>query len=161
MIEIPLAILRKAMPYIVGGILVLVILGIGYKFGRDSATAKFERQQREASAQARSEEQRRQTSIEIIRREAKKDAEQRKADSVDLDTAVSSLQQQTSSYAANVSCDPAATARGQTATRAAMVLSDLLTSANQRNAELAKAFDDARAAGLICEKSYDALTAQD
>jgi len=62
--------------------------------------------------------------------------------------------------AATVSCpstDTAAIARGQAATRAAMVLSDLLIRADARAGELAKAYDRARVAGQQCEREYDAL----
>ncbi|WP_327440354.1 DUF2514 family protein [Pseudomonas donghuensis] len=55
------------------------------------------------------------------------------------------------------SADPAVAARGQAATRAAMVLSDLLTRTDARAGELAKAYDRARVAGLACEASYTAL----
>lgn len=63
--------------------------------------------------------------------------------------------------AATVSCpgpDTAAVARGQAATRAAMVLSDLLARADKRTESLAEALDRARAAGRQCEREYDALT---
>ncbi|HAB02148.1 MAG TPA: DUF2514 domain-containing protein, partial [Pseudomonas sp.] len=62
--------------------------------------------------------------------------------------------------AATVGCpgtDTAAVARGQTATRAAMVLSDLLARADARAGELAQAYDQARIAGQLCEASYNAL----
>ncbi|MNJ75359.1 hypothetical protein D3C77_724460 [compost metagenome] len=62
--------------------------------------------------------------------------------------------------AATVSCpatDTAAIARGQAATRAAMVLSDLLARADARAGELAKAYDRARIAGRTCEAAYTAL----
>lgn len=39
---------------------------------------------------------------------------------------------------------------------AAMVLSDLLTRADERAGELAKAYDVARIAGLACEEHYRA-----
>ncbi|WP_205298029.1 DUF2514 family protein [Pantoea sp. Cy-639] len=42
-------------------------------------------------------------------------------------------------------------------TRAAMVLSDLLSRADARAGELASAYDRARIAGLACEASYNAL----
>jgi hypothetical protein len=39
-----------------------------------------------------------------------------------------------------------------------MVLSDLLTRADARAGELAKAYDQARIAGQQCEAEYDALS---
>lgn len=65
-------------------------------------------------------------------------------------------------FAAAVSCpgtDTAAVARGKAATRAAMVLSDLLARADARAGELAKAYDQARIAGEQCQREYDALSA--
>ena len=65
-------------------------------------------------------------------------------------------------FAAAVSClgtDTAAVARGQAASRAAMVLSDLLARADARAGELAKAYDQARIAGEQCQREYDALSA--
>ncbi|MEG0637301.1 MAG: DUF2514 family protein, partial [Pseudomonas sp.] len=62
--------------------------------------------------------------------------------------------------AATVSCpgpDTAAVARGQAATRAAMVLSDLLDRSVATNRELAQAYDRARIAGKQCEQEYEAL----
>jgi len=54
--------------------------------------------------------------------------------------------------------DTEAVARGKAATRAAMVLSDMLTRADERAGELAKAYDRARIAGHQCEREYDALS---
>ena len=51
----------------------------------------------------------------------------------------------------------AVTARGQAATRAAMVLSDLLARADARAGELAKAYDRARIAKEQCTRECDAL----
>ncbi|MEJ5866114.1 DUF2514 family protein, partial [Pseudomonas farsensis] len=50
-----------------------------------------------------------------------------------------------------------AVARGQAATRAAMVLSDLLARADARAGELAAAYDRARIAGLQCSSEYDLM----
>lgn len=76
------------------------------------------------------------------------------------DAAGQRLRNEGAKLAAAVSCpgtDTAAVARGQAAIRAAMVLSDLLARADARAGELAKAYDQARIAGDICEASYNAL----
>ena len=76
------------------------------------------------------------------------------------DAAGQRVQHDAAQLAATVSCpgtDTAAVARGQAATRAAMVLSDLLARADARAGELAKAYDQARIAGQLCEASYNAL----
>lgn len=75
-------------------------------------------------------------------------------------TAGQRLRDDAASLAATVSCpgtDTGSIARGQAATRAAMVLSELLARADARTGELAKAYDCARIAGLACETSYTAL----
>ncbi|MGE1530812.1 DUF2514 domain-containing protein [Pseudomonas putida] len=76
------------------------------------------------------------------------------------DAAGQRLRSDAAQLAATVSCpstDTAVIARGQAATRAAMVLSDLLARADARAGELAKAYDRARIAGQLCEASYNAL----
>ncbi|MBA1208165.1 DUF2514 domain-containing protein [Pseudomonas fulva] len=78
------------------------------------------------------------------------------------DAAGQRLRDDGANFAAAVSCpgtDTAAVARGQAATRAAMVLSDLLTRADARAGELAKAYDQARIAGEQCQSEYQALEA--
>ena len=82
------------------------------------------------------------------------------AGAADADAVGLRLRSESAQFAAAVSCpstDTAAIARGQAATRAAMVLSDLLTRADARAGELANAYDRARIAGLACEASYNAL----
>ncbi len=84
------------------------------------------------------------------------------AGAVDADASGQRLRDDGAKFAAAVSCpstDTAAVARGQAATRAAMVLSDLLTRADARAGELAKAYDQARIAGEQCQREYDALSA--
>ncbi|MFK0033008.1 DUF2514 domain-containing protein [Pseudomonas monteilii] len=109
---------------------------------------------------ARQEEQRRATAQEEARANAQEQRTIADAGAADADTAGQRLRSDATQFAAAVSCpgpDTAAIARGQAATRAAMVLSDLLTRADARAGELAKAYDKARIAGLACEASYNAL----
>ncbi len=76
------------------------------------------------------------------------------------DAAGQRLRSDAAQFAAAVSCpgtDTAAFARGQNATRAAMVLSDLLRRADARAGELAKVYDDARIVANQCAAEYDAL----
>ena len=84
------------------------------------------------------------------------------AGAADADAAGQRLRSESTQFAAAVSCpgtDTTAIARGQAATRAAMVLSDLLTRADARAGELAKAYDQARIAGKLCEQEYDSIRA--
>ncbi len=85
------------------------------------------------------------------------------AGAADADAAGQRLRSDASQLAATVSCpgpDTAAVARGQAATRAAMVLSDLLDRSVATNRELAQAYDRARIAGEQCAGEYDALIAR-
>lgn len=109
---------------------------------------------------ARQEEQRRATAQEEARAHAQEERTIADAGAAGADAAGQRLRSDAAQLAAAVSCtgtDTAAVARGQAATRAAMVLSDLLARADARAGELAKAYDQARIAGLACEASYNAL----
>ena len=109
---------------------------------------------------ARQEEQRRAQAQEEARTYAQEERTIADAGAAGADAAGQRLRSDATQFAAAVSCpgtDTAAIARGQAATRAAMVLSDLLARADERAGELAKAYDLARIAGLACEASYNAL----
>ena len=112
-----------------------------------------------AGTEARAEEQRRQASVN---KEASDAREQNKAATVDAgaaDAAGERLHIEANKLAASA-CpgDPGAAQRGASATRAAMVLSELFERADKRAGELAVAYDRARIAGLACERSYQSLT---
>ena len=110
---------------------------------------------------ARQEEKRRAEAQEEARVHAHERHQVAEAGAAGADVAGQRLQHDAAQLAASVSCpgpDTGAIARGKAATRAAMVLSDLLTRADARAGELAKAYDQARIAGLACEASYNALT---
>lgn len=109
---------------------------------------------------ARQEEQRRATAQEEARAHAQEERTTADSGAAGADAAGQRLRDQGGRLAAAVSCpgtDPAAIARGQAATRAAMVLSELRDRADARAGELAKAYDRARIAGQLCESSYNAL----
>ncbi|WP_028634971.1 DUF2514 domain-containing protein [Pseudomonas parafulva] len=111
--------------------------------------------------EARQEEQRRAEAQEEGRAHAYEQHQAADAGAAGADAAGQRLHDEGAKLAATVSCpgtDTAAIARGQAATRAAMVLSDLLARADARAGELAKAYDQARIAGQLCEASYNALT---
>ncbi|WP_103469359.1 DUF2514 domain-containing protein [Pseudomonas putida] len=110
---------------------------------------------------ARQEEQRRATAQEEARAHAQEERTIADAGAADADAADQRLRSDAAQFAATVSCpgtDTAAIARGQAATRAAMVLSDLLEGSVATNRELAQAYDRARIAGEQCEREYDGLT---
>jgi hypothetical protein len=151
--------------------LVLASYWVAYQHGRSverslGLTASAQRDSGEWQAEAlglrnaREEEQRRAQAQEEARTHAHEQTQVADADAADADVAGQRLQHDAAQLAATVSCpgpDRAAVARGQAATRAAMVLSDLLARADARAGELAKAYDRARVAGLACEDSYTVL----
>ncbi|MBF8703236.1 MULTISPECIES: DUF2514 domain-containing protein [Pseudomonas putida group] len=109
---------------------------------------------------ARKEEQRRAQAQEEARAHAQEERTTADTGNAGADAAGQRLRDQGAKLAAAVSCpatDTAAIARGQAATRAAMVLSELRDRADARAGELAKAYDRARIAGQLCESSYNAL----
>lgn len=109
---------------------------------------------------ARQEEQRRAEAQEEARAHAQDERTIADAGAADADAAGLRLRSDATQLAATISCpgsDTAAVARGQAATRAAMVLSDLLTRSVETNRELAKAYDQSRIAGEQCRREYDAL----
>jgi len=113
---------------------------------------------------ARQEEQRRVQAQEEARAHAHKERTTADAGAAGADAAGERLQREGAKLAvtaaSTVRCpgtDTAAIARGQAATRAAMVLSELRDRADARAGELAEAYDRARIAGQLCESSYNAL----
>ncbi|MNO70695.1 hypothetical protein D3C76_615900 [compost metagenome] len=141
---------------------VVVAQGATDAIRSDLASYRLEVSERDrrAAAQARQEEQRRAQAQEEARAHAQEERTIVDAGAAGADAAGKRLRNQGAELAAAVSCsgpDTAAIARGQTATRAAMVLSDLLARADVRAGELAKAYDRARVAGVACETIYEAL----
>ncbi|AGN83332.1 DUF2514 domain-containing protein [Pseudomonas putida] len=115
---------------------------------------------RRAAAQARTEEHRIADAQQEARVKVHEDRTIADAGAAGADAAGQRLRDDGAKFAAAISCpgpDTGAIARGKAATRAAMVLSDLLARADARAGELAKAYDRARIAGLACEASYNAL----
>lgn len=111
----------------------------------------------EAGNTARQEEQRRQSAVN---KEASDAREQNKAAGVDAGTADAAgerLHVEAGKFAAAACSDPGVAQRGASATRAAMVLSELFQRADKRAGELAAAYDRARIAGLACEGSYEGI----
>lgn len=109
---------------------------------------------------ARQEEQRRATAQEEARAHAQEERTIADAGAAGADAAGQRLRNDAARFAAAVSCsgpDTAAIARGQAATRAAMVLSELLDRSVGTNRELATALDRAIIAGRQCEREYDSL----
>lgn len=110
---------------------------------------------------ARAEEQRRAQAQEEARAHAHEERTIADAGAAGADASGQRLRDDAAKLAATISCpatDTAAIARGQAATRAAMVLSDLLARADARAGELAKAYDRALIAGRQCEREYSGMS---
>ncbi|MGN5081769.1 DUF2514 family protein [Aeromonas sp. 31P] len=174
----------KAAPYVAGGLVVAILLGSGlalyqyrysegYRAGEQDERhlwqAKWDRQAAELAAAkarnlelAREEEQRRQNEIEKVRRDAEQDIARAEADAAAANAVAGSLREQArrlASRASQCAGNPGTAQGGSAAGQSALVLADLLSRADARAGELAAAYDRARAAGLACERAYDALSA--
>ncbi|MEE5042889.1 DUF2514 domain-containing protein [Pseudomonas alliivorans] len=109
----------------------------------------------------RTEEQRRQKAANQVANDARKEQTVALADAAGADAAGDRLRSEAGKLAASASCvpgDPGIAERGKNATRAAMVLSDLLSRADARAGELAKYADATRIAVLACQSFYDELS---
>lgn len=116
---------------------------------------------REAEAQARLEEQRRAAALQEIADEADAARARATADADRARRAADSLRDAARAAAARCSApadDPTAAEPGASAASPGLVLADVLGRADDRAGELAAALDASRAAGLACERAYDALT---
>ncbi|MCF9000456.1 DUF2514 domain-containing protein [Pseudomonas syringae] len=108
----------------------------------------------------RTEEQRRQKAANQVANDARQEQTAALTDAAVADAAGNRLRVEAGKLAAATSCAPGDTGaaeRGKAASRAAMVLSDLLGRADARAGELAKAYDQSRIAGLACNRFVDAL----
>ncbi|PBP34087.1 hypothetical protein CCL11_26035 [Pseudomonas syringae] len=109
----------------------------------------------------RTEEQRRQKAANQVANDARQNQTAALTDAAIADAAGDRLRVEAGKLAATASCvpgDTGAAERGKAATRAAMVLSDLLGRADARAGELAKAYDESRIAGLACNRIAEELS---
>ena len=112
---------------------------------------------------ARTEEQRLQREANQVGIDARKKNAVAATDAAGLDAAGDRLHVQAGKLAAGAGTCTGNTGtadRGASATRAAMVLSQLLERADARAGELAKAYDRARIAGQACERIYESVGAR-
>ncbi|WP_116892270.1 DUF2514 domain-containing protein [Pseudomonas syringae] len=166
----------KALPWRALGLLLILLALAGALYGayRQGVTvtdlawkAKWAEQistQSEAVAttttEYRTEEQRRQKAANQVANDARQEQTAALTDAAVADAAGDRLRVEARKLAAATSCAPGDTGaaeRGKAASRAAMVLSELLSRADARAGELAKAYDESRIAGLACNRFVDAL----
>ncbi|RMR28920.1 hypothetical protein ALP36_03279 [Pseudomonas syringae pv. coriandricola] len=144
----------------------------GFNHGSNKVEADWQQKwDRELKAQSqavasttteyRTEEQRRQKAANQVVNDARQEQTAALTDAAVADAAGDRLRVEAGKLAATASCAPGdsgAAERGKAATRAAMVLSDLLGRADARAGELAKAYDQSRIAGLACNRFADELS---
>lgn len=171
--------LRRAAPfliYLIAAAAVVVAIFMIHRSGYESGShdkevewqAKWSKQAEtlakakiNAEVLAREEEQRRQASIDKVTQDAEKQISQYRSDAAAADAVAVSLRDQAKRLAQRASqcpSNPNAPIGSQAATSPAMVLSDVLSRCDERAGELAKAFDQCRAAGLACERAYNSLS---
>jgi len=167
------ALLLKILPYIAAVLLVLGALYGAYHHGVSVTSATWQsqwsaRDTRDAQAKEvneaaeRTKEQAYQQSINKVIQDGQRTIDQVAADAASARAAADGLRgaadalanRLAASEASGNSCTAAAS---QAATRAAMVLADVLKRADQRAGDLAEVADQARARGLTCEQAFDAL----
>ncbi|RMV43539.1 DUF2514 domain-containing protein [Pseudomonas syringae group genomosp. 3] len=167
----------KALPWKAFGLLLILLALAGALYGayRHGVTvtdlawkAKWAEQvsaQSEAVAttttEYRTEEQRRQKAANQVANDARQEQTAALTDAAVADAAGDRLRVEAGKLAGATSCAPGNTGaaeRGKAATRAAMVLSDLLGRADARAGELAKAYDQSRIAGLACNRFVEELS---
>jgi pyridoxal/pyridoxine/pyridoxamine kinase len=163
----------RLLPYIGAVLLVAAALFGAYHHGvsvtdgkwldewnaRDARDAKAKE---ENQAAERAKEQARQLSINKAIQDGQRTIDQVTADAATARATADSLRGAADSLAARlaaseVSGNSCTAAASKAATRAAMVLADVLKRADQRAGDLAEAADQARARGVTCEQAYDGL----
>ncbi|MFM5429410.1 DUF2514 domain-containing protein [Aeromonas veronii] len=172
--------IRRLIP-ILFGIAMMLAIGVcgwwlhhsGYQSGSDAKelewSAKWNKQAEQqatakanAELKAREDEQRRQASIDKVRDDAEKQIARAESDALDARDAADGVLEQAKRLAARAGkcpSNPSATQSGAPAAEPSVVLADVLGRADARAGELAAAYDRSRAAGLACERAYDALRA--
>ena len=161
----------------VGGVLLILLAVAGalygaYRHGVNVTDSQWQvKWAEEVSAQAqavatttteyRTEEQRRQKAANQVANDARQEQAVAIADAVVADAAGDRLRSEAGKLAASASCvpsDPGIADRGKNATRAAMVLSDLLSRADARAGDLARHADRLTVSLQACEASYESLS---
>ena len=164
--------LRYGLPALLALAVVFAIFGLGWKLNGDRVDARWQvewskRDTAEANLRAetvqaaRTEEQRRFAAAQQVVDDARKQTTIIDLGVSDLGVAVDGLRfdaAELSKSASVAACNPTTPDRSQAATRAAMVLSDLLGRCSATLEELAPAYDRAHNAGYTCERAYQSLS---
>lgn len=166
-----LELLRRIAPYLLAIAVVFAIAASGWRLGVNQTDAKWQEQwaQRDvddataraaAEQAARAKETADQLHAEKVQRDATQALEQERLVSAGERAATERVRSELAKLQTRLrgaGASPATSTSSTSATRAAMVLSDLYGSCQSRIGEVGSAFDRARIAGLACEASYDSL----
>ncbi len=132
----------------------------GWRYGAEIVRIERDQAQALAAAEqaARNEEARRAAAIEEIQRDAQTAVTVAQRDAAAAGAVSERLRAQLARLRADLAAgDPPATLRGPTGADALDLLAELFSRADGHAGELAAIADRARAAGLACERSYDAM----
>jgi len=110
-----------------------------------------------AEANARSIERQYQIGIEEARTDGQERIKAVQADAIAATATADSLREQLKARTGRATQDTSTTCRGETATATLILYSELLDGADRRAGELAEEADRRRAAGITCERAFDAL----
>ena len=170
------AIWLRVLPYIAAVLLVAGALFAAYRHGVSVTNATWqsqwnERDARDAHAKAanesaeRAKEQVWQLSMNKAIEDGQRTIDQATADAAAARTSADSLRGAAHNLAGRLAAIEASgnsctAAASKAATRAAILLADVLKRADQRAGHLAEAADQARARGMTCQQAYDVLSRQ-
>lgn len=155
-----------SLQWVIGALVAGLLLGAGaawkvqgYRWSLDvtKQASAFDAIRDKAREDGIAEGQRQQKAFEKIAEQGRKDDQKIDTNVAATGQSVDGLRNAAAVFAAGASCDPGIARRGEAATRAAGVLSDLLGKSLDRNRDLAEIADRARARGLRCEAAYEAI----
>ena len=131
----------------------------GWRYGEQIADIRAAQAQAvtDAVTKAREEEQRRINTLEVIANDTRSKLDAAHADAATARTAAAGLRQQLADYRTRNACSAAVTGGGAPAEDPLVLLSELLSRADERAGELAVFADRAHLAGRACEAAYDSL----
>lgn len=110
-----------------------------------------------ASEEARGKEQALQQSVDVLSNQVKANEERKRDDQRAVDGTTRGLLDAAARSFSSAGCDPGVARRGEAATRAAALYSELLEGTQRVAKELARTADERGDAGRICEAYGDAV----
>ena len=131
----------------------------GWRYGEQMADIRAAQAQAvtDAVTAARVEEKRRINTLEVIADDTRNKLDAAQADAATARAAATSLREQLADYRQRARSSAAVTGGGAPAEDPLVLLSDLLSRADERAGELADFADRAHLAGRACEAAYDSL----